>query len=90
MTPDCPFCGERVVWTGPLTGTCACTERVPKGWKRIGPGIYDTGEGGVHVDAPVMCHHFGVPATDENVRAIVEGAMQAADELGIEDRRVIE
>lgn len=39
--------------------------RIPRGAKRLAPGVYAHG-GGLHVDAVELCRAAGVPPTPEN------------------------
>jgi hypothetical protein len=45
--------------------------------KRISPGVYDDGRGGLHIDARELLREHGWPDTPENRRTLIEAASEA-------------
>jgi len=50
---------------------------------RLGPGIYDDGHGGLHVDVGEALEHLGKPYTPKNERVPLEQVRQVARQHGL-------
>lgn len=57
---------------------------------KLGPGIYDDGDGGLHVDVEELLLASGWPATRENIEALVEAAVAIAGQTGVGEIEVIQ
>jgi hypothetical protein len=50
------------------------------GMRKIGPGLYVTKEGALHVDGAEICASLGCPPTAENLKIAEDAAVQAVRE----------